>query len=462
MTGGGLIIVVGGGLAGLAAAHRLRVLGYRVTLLESGERPGGQVRTIREGGWVMDVGATTVADPGPGLDELLGAAGAADEVLRPAAGTERRYLVHHGELVGIPTSTAEMVASPLLSVAGRLRMIREPFIGRGGTPEESAAGFARRRFGEEAAARFFEPLVASTWGADPEELLAEFAFPRLVGFERRSGSILKGRLRATREAKRTGVRPAVGGWSCRGGLGTLSERMATALGEAWRPGRRVVSLALDASTVTVGCDDGSTMAADGVLLAVPAPVVGTLRIAGCDARLGSLAELPHTSLAVVALGYPRDAVAHPGDGHGVLVPPSEGHRLLSLQFTSALFPDRAPDGHLLLTATFGGTRHPGDVGLDDAALVELAGRELRELLGVQGEPVRVAIGRWPAALPLAVRGHRARLDAAAAFERASRRVGFAGSWHDGLAVGSVLQGGRDAADRLAQRLAAVPRPSAPS
>lgn len=185
--------ILGGGVAGLLAAHRLRQRGCRVVLLEASSRPGGMIRTVRRDGWVIDTGALTLAEPEGAVAELLGVAGAAELLQAPAPEATRRYLVHQGRPVAVPTSTAEMVATPLLSVGGRLRMLREPFVARGGNGDETVAAFARRRFGEETAARFIDPLVSGTSGGDPEELLAAFAFPRLVEFEQRAGSILKGR-----------------------------------------------------------------------------------------------------------------------------------------------------------------------------------------------------------------------------------------------------------------------------
>ncbi len=440
-------------MAGLAAAHRLKALGCRVVVFEATDRPGGQVRTLVRDGWVLDLGATTVADPPEAVRSLLTAAGTDALVSRPPAGSDRRYLIHEGRLMAVPTTTAEMIASPLLSVSGRLRMVREPFIGRGAVVEESAAAFARRRFGEEASTRFFEPLVASTSGGDPELLLAEFAFPKLVEFERRAGSILKGRMRAAREARRTGAPRAEGGWSCHGGLGALADRLATSLGERWRPGEAVTAIAVEPDAVTVVLDGGASQRVQAIVVALPAAMVGALIQGAVDgARLSAVAAMPHASQVVAALGYRREDVAHPLDGHGVLAGPSEGRRILGVQFTSTLFPDRAPAGHVLLTVTIGGTRHPGDVGLDDAAILEVVQAELGALLGVRGEPVVGAIGRWPAALPLAMAGHRTRLEAAATVEMANGALAFAGAWHDGLALGGVMQGGIAAAERVVGRL----------
>lgn len=445
------VAVVGAGMAGLLAAHRLRQAGCSVQLFEAGDRAGGTVRTVRRDGWTIDTGAVTLAEPTGEVAELLAAAGATAALVAPAVGAARRYLVHRGEAVAVPTSTAEMLATPLLSVPGRLRMLKEPFVARGGDPEETVAVFARRRFGEEAAGRFIDPLISGTSGGDPERLLAAFAFPKLVEFERRSGSILKGRLRATREARRTGRRVPTGAWSASGGLGTLVDRLAAPFGAGLRLGSRVVAVHPAAQGVALEIDGGGREAADAVVMAVPAPALGMITWHGGGPDLSPVATMPHASLATVSLGFRRDQVAHPLDGHGLLAPSAEGRRILTVLFVSSLFPDRAPPGHVLVTAAVGGVRHPDDVARPAADLVALVRDECRSLLGVGDDPAVAEVTRWPAAMPLAVAGHAGRLAAADAVEAAHPRLAFCGSWRDGLAVGDVMLGGIAAAERVAVR-----------
>ncbi len=448
MTGPRHLAVVGGGLGGLLAAHEALRRGCRVTVLEASDRPGGMVESARPDGWVVDTGATTIGGAHPRVMALLDALGMAEcRVVADPRG-RRRYLVHRGRLAPVPETPAEMVASPLLSVAGRLRMLKEPFVARGGDPDETVAAFARRRFGEEAAAHFFDPLVVGTSGGDPEQLLASAAFPQLVRFERTAGSILKGRMRAARTARREG-KPSVGAWSCREGLDTLPARLAAALGSSWRPGARVDRVASAGDVVQIGLASGETVEADAAVVTVPATALAAIRwtLDGADA-LGALGAMPHASLATVSLGFPRDAVAHPLDGHGLLAASGERRRFLTVLFTSTLFPHRAPADQVLLTATFGGVRHPTDAALDDDALVALALEELRPLLGVGGVPSLRIVRRWPAALPLAMAGHRERCAAVDAVEESSRRVAFSGAWRDGLALADVMRGAIAAVDRL--------------
>jgi oxygen-dependent protoporphyrinogen oxidase len=162
--------------------------------------------------------------------------------------------------------------------------------------------------------------------------------------------------------------------------------------------------------------------------------------------------MPHASLAVVALGYRRNDVTHPLDGHGLLAASSERRRLLGAQFTATQFPSHAPPDHTLVTVSLGGARSPTVMALSDAELLELAHGEVQQLLGATSQPVISEVARWPAALPLAVSGHGERLAAAQQVERDAHHLAFAGTWHDGLMVRDVMLGGVAAATRLLERL----------
>jgi oxygen-dependent protoporphyrinogen oxidase len=425
-----------------------------VTVFEADAAPGGMIRTVHRDGWLFETGAGTVTVT-PTSRAVLELAGPLPGVTVPRAGSQRRFLVHAGRVVAVPASPAELVATPLLSLAGRMRFLKEPFVPRGEpAPEESVAAFARRRFGEEGAGRFFDPLVSGTTGGDPEQLLAQYTFPAEVEFERRSGSVLKGRLRAARTARREGHAPADSApWSCAAGLEALPQHLAAALGEACRNGVRVTSVEVHAGSVELGDAQGGLHRADGVVLALPAPALGQVAIEAPESSAMPLvSSMPHASLVIAALGFRRDQVAHPLDGHGLLAASSERRRILGVLFSSSQFPDRAPAGHVLLTVSLGGARHPAVVSLDDDAVLELVMAELGQLLGVSGAPVAVEIQRWPAALPLAMAGHAERLAVTDRIEAASGRLAFVGTWRDGLMLRDVMQGGVAAADRLIPRL----------
>jgi oxygen-dependent protoporphyrinogen oxidase len=449
------IAVVGGGMAGLMAALRLGEAGALPTVFEAAEAPGGMIRTVHRDGWTLEMGASFLMVTPP-LRALLELAAPLPTAVASAPGSQRRFLVHDGRVVAVPESAAELVASPLLSIPGRMRFLKEPFVARGGNdPEETMASFARRRFGEEAATRIFDPRASGTTGGDPEQLLARYTFPNEVEYERRAGSVLKGGARAARTARREGGTPAgAAPWSCTEGLSALPRHLARVLGEQFRASCTVESIQVDeAAGVLVQCTGAEPEHFGGVVIAVPVPALGRIRFEapGSDA-LGHLLSMPHASIAVVALGYRRSDIEHRLDGHGLLAASSERRRILGIQFTSTQFPMVAPPGHVLLTVSLGGARQPNTVALNDAELLELAQREVAELLGAKAPPVMTELTRWPAALPLAVAGHAERIAAAAQLEASAPGIAFAGTWHDGLMLRDVMQGGVAAANRLLERI----------
>lgn len=446
--------MVGGGLTGLVAALRLQELGVEPLVFESEVSPGGMIATFRQDGWWLELGCATLVEGDGTVGRLLNEAIPSELRIRPVAAAARRYLVHQGALVEVPDTPAKLVATPMLSLAGRMRLLREPFVARGGEPEETVASFARRRFGAEMARAFFEPLLAGSAGGDPEQLLARYTLPRLVEHERRAGSVLKGRLRAGREARRLG-QAARGGapWSHPDGLAAVPAALVTRLSAGVKTGTTVTAVEIENGTAVITDGTGGEHRVDAVLMAVGAPALGRIAfgLPGGDS-LGAVAAMPHASLVVVGLGFRRAAVAHPLDGRGVLAAASEQRRFLAIQFTSSHFTECAPAGHVALTVTLGGARHPTMVSQSDQALVAIVQEELQELLGVSEAPVISAVQRWPAALPLAVAGHPARIAAADEIEGRNPRLAFAGAWRDGIAAIEGMAGGVAAANRLVTRL----------
>lgn len=446
------VAVIGGGLAGLAAAARLRQRGIEPVVFERADDVGGVVRTIRRDGWLIDTGAAMAAEPATIVREMLDAAGLAAGTVRASAAGATRYIVLDGAPVALPRTTAEFTSSSLLSIAGRLRLLKERLIpARHTLEEESVDSFARRRFGDEMAERMFDPLVASTCAGDPRKIVARFAFPALVGHERGTGSSLQGSARSRMEARRRAKGRPAGSWSCSAGMQELPRQLARSIGGV-RTATAVECVAATVRGVDVTPAAGVAEHFDGVILAVPAPALAAITIdLPASHHLAAIVTLPYASIAAVSLGFRRDEVGHPLDGARLLIPTIERREVLSMVFPSSLFPERAPDDHVLVTAFVGGALRPELVDATDAELIALVQREAAELLGARGIPAMTHVARWHSALPQAVAGHGERIAAADAMEAASPGVVFTGSWRDGLSVGEVLLGGIGAADRLLMR-----------
>ncbi len=447
------IAVVGSGAAGLAAAARLVSLGADVTLFESSDRPGGRIRTIRRGAWVAEAGALLVAEPAPEVRTLLDAAGLAHRTVRASAAARRRYVVQKGVPQPIPATLGDLVASPLLSVAGRLRMAREPFVAkRAEGEEESVDAFARRRFGDEVAERLFDSLVLEMSAGDATRTLVRYLFPKLVEFERSAGSVLKGQMRAGMEARRRMRGKPSGAWSCPTGLDEMTGALSTVPGLRCCFSTRVEEMVAWTDAVALRSGSGSEHF-DGVVLAVPTPALARIDLpAPWRDAVTLLAGIPHAPVASVSLGFARGQISHPLDGLSIRVPSAEGRPLLSILIPSTVFAGRAPEGHVLLTCLVGGVRHPEVVALPAADLVALVLEQLAQMIGAAGNPAFSEVACWPEAFPQAVRGHASRLAAAEQIEVLMPRVVLTGSWRDGLVVSDVLRGGLRAADRLAVQL----------
>lgn len=450
------LAVIGGGAAGMLAALRAIELGAEVTLHDSAAVLGGSLRSFREGGWLAELGANTVMEPDPVVRGLMDRAGLADRVIRPSAAARRRYIVHEGVPVPVPGSASALLASTLLSVPGRLRLLKEPFVAAGpANGEESVDSFARRRFGGEVAERFLDPLLAGSSGADPAKVLVRYVLPKLFEYEQLGGSVLKGARRAasaarsTRTASTQGKAPT-GLWSCPDGLSEIPAAVGGRLGAGLHLGHGATITRIgNGLEVRWGSERRPI---DAAIVAVPS--AGLTQVAGALPGGGSLAataSIPIASMATISLGFRRDQVEHPLDGFGLLAPSRERRSLLGVLFASSLFPSRAPAGHVLLTALVGGMRQPELLAETSGELERLVREDLAALLGVRGEPRFRAEGRWIGALPQAVAGHSGRIAAADAVERANPMVAFAGSWRDGLSVADAMLGGVRAVDRMAER-----------
>ena len=440
------VVVVGAGAAGLAAFHTLAADGCEVHLFDAGE-PGGLMRTERHGPWTVETGAHTVVSNDPDVQRLIASLGMDGDMVRVPADARRRFVTFRGAAVPVPMSAGELVASPLLTVPGRLRLLKEPFISAGGRDDESIHAFATRRFGAQVADRLIDPIVSSSTGGDSHTLLAGALFPRHVEFERNGGSVLKGAMRAGMQARRTGGRDQRGAWSHRDGISGFVRAILTGVaGHVHRVA--VTHIDVQPSGVVLRAGD-DTLHADAVVLAIPPAHLAAMSITGVEAsRIAQLGEMPHASVITVSLGYRRQQVRHALDGTSLLKSSGVQSAVLTTFFASSMFAGRAPEGHVLLTSIVGGSRHGEVLALDDAMTRDKVHQELVSVLGIAGEPVFDRITRWPHAMPQPVAGHFDRLAAADRIEQQGPRIALAGGWRGGMSVGEALASGIRAARRV--------------
>lgn len=476
------LIIVGGGVAGLAVAHNVRrridageLPGWSprdVLVLEASERPGGFCVTDLRDGYLLDWGPNGFLDNEPATLRLVDRLGLRPR-LRPAAdAAAHRFLFLDGRLRPVPTSPAGFLRSGVLSWRGKLRLLGEPLVPpRRDDGDEPVAAFARRRVGAEFVERLLDPMISGVYAGDVERLSLHGALPRMAALEREHGGLIRGMIalaRARRRARRRGETPAGGGPAGPGGTlhtfaqgaGELTAALAGACGAEIRCGCRAVSVRRAGAGYAVAVAEGEhgppggrdtapgraarpapafTVSAPRVVLACPAREAAAM-LADLDPELAApLWPIAPAPIAVAALGYAAGSLAHPADGFGFLIPRREGVRTLGVLWTSSFFPHQAPAGKVLLRAMVGGACDPEAAALSDDQLLAVVQADLRRTMDLRAAPEMVRIYRFREGIPQYAVGHRARLTSLADRLRAWPGLQVTGNSLHGISINHCVR-----------------------
>lgn len=453
------VLIIGGGITGLASAWWLARGGLSVEVWEAGERPGGKIMSTRQDGYLTERAASMVLNFRPEVAELVREAGLEPaKTARLPAAEARRYLLHKNSLKALPMRMGAMMASPLWSLRGKLRLLAEPFIFSTGRPDETVSEFITRRLGREVLDKAIEPFIAGTLAADPDMTSAAAAMPRLTALEQRYGSLAAGVVANRIMRRRTACTTDT--FSFRGGMGTLVESLARTPGITLRTGYSADALTReqDGWQAAAATPQGrQTLSASHVIVATPAPAAAAL-VQQADSELSELLRgIEYAAVAVVHAGFARDAIGHPLDGTGFLAPRGESAILTGNLWMSTLFPDRAPPGKALLTSYLGGVRAPHVADWDDERMVAETLGTLRPLLGLKADPEMIRIDRHRAALPVYHGAYHARMQAVAARLEQLAGLHLEANYRGGVSVRDRLARGHAVANQV---LAAQHWPSA--
>lgn len=456
----GRVVIIGGGMTGLAAAHDLDRLVASgavdgVTLLEAAPRVGGKIATERADGFVVEGGPDSFQTVKPYAVQLCGEIGLGDRVVGTLSPRDV-FVLHRGRLHPLPDGLTAMVPkpgallrSPLFSWPEKLRFALDlvvPAPADGADP--SLAEFFGRRLGRAAVDRLVAPLLAGIYAGDPDRLSLDATFPQYADSVRRHRSLV----RAARAGRRSrpAAPPGLGMFATlEGGLSELVEGLLRSLTHvSVQTGVHVKALARDRRGYRVELADGSRLPADAVIVTAPAYAAARLLADANPDAAGRLQQIPYASTAAIALGFGRKDVAHPLAGHGYLVARSEGTLHTACTWVSSKWPHRAPPDHVVLRCYAGRAGDERALALNDEELTSAVTAEIRPLLGISGTPALARVYRWPKAMPQYLVGHRALVAGIERALEATPGIVVAGAAYRGVGLPDCIREGRTAATRV--------------
>lgn len=449
------VAVIGGGVSGLAAAYYIRKLAaarnldVRVLVFEKEKRAGGKVRTHRRGGFVIEAGPDSVMTANSNLMELCAELGLTDRMIGQRAENQGVYIFSRGALeklpegsgAMLPTRVMPMLTTGLISFPGKIRASAEILLPKSTVHgEESVAAFVTRRFGREIYERIAEPLCAVIYAVDPEKASLKRTLPYLARMEAEHSSILKASLAMRKRPGNASMPTSV---SFEGGMAELVDALAG------KVGKRNISLGVEIGSISrpggrmagrylVNPLHGHALAADAVVMAVPAYEVGRIT-AGMDGQLAATAsEIPYSTLAIITLAYDSDRVSERIAGTGFLVPRVEGRKVSAVTVSSNKWPKRAPKGHSLIRCYFNDSYTGLHVSSTDARLVEMAKEELRDIAGIDEEPAFSHVQRWEKGMPIYTVGSGEKVSAIEEMTRTHPGLFVTGAWKRGIGIPSCI------------------------
>ena len=459
------IAVVGGGITGLAAAHRILELGQElsprpeVQIFEGSNRLGGVIGTMKRDGFLMEEGPDSLITEKPWALQLIERLGLGDRIVGTQDKHRRSFIVSKGRLYPTPEgfhlmAPARMwplVTTPLMSPLGKLRVGLDLILPRRKDESDETLGqFVQRRLGREAFEAMAQPMISAIYGGDPMKLSLLATFPRFRDLERQHGSIVRAMwlgARRSAAAASNGAGQASGARygmfaSLEGGLEVLTDELTRRIPpESRRMGMKVESVVRTrGGRWTVAWGEGAADF-DAVILALPAPRAGEVLRSLDEDLARRLSFVRYGTSATVGLAYREEEVDHHLDGFGFVVPAREGMTMLGCTFAHRKYAGRVPEGYVMLRAFHGGRSAP----LSDDDLIEATQRDLGRLLGIRGEPCLTHVTRYPESLPQYGLGHLDLVDEIEERVAAYDGLALAGNAYRGIGVPDCVRSGEAAA-----------------
>jgi oxygen-dependent protoporphyrinogen oxidase len=462
------VIIVGGGVSGLATAWILREkareegIELGITLLEKENRLGGKIWSIKADGYLCEWGPNGFLDSKPQTLDLCKALKADSQLLRSNDNARKRFIFSGGILNRLPENGPSFLKSSLISWPGKIRLAMEPFIPQyKSDADETLAAFGRRRLGEEALNKLIAPMVSGIFAGDPETMSLKSCFPRIAELEAEYGGLIMAMIRLAKKKKAevaagkavaSAAGPAGVLTSFKGGIQDLTDILVAELGMTIvRSGEEAVKVVKGDSVPWRVITTGGEFNADAVILATPAYVSADFLREAAPEVSSVLGQIPYSTMTVACFGYEKEQIKYDLNGFGYLVPKQEKLSTLGTLWDSSIFSGRAPEGKVLLRSMMGGACFPEYIKLSDAEVESRVRSDLEKTMGIKAAPSFIRIFRHDKAIPQYTVGHGKRLEALAGLLKKQPGLLLTGNSYRGIGLNDcVAAANRGAEEALSQ------------
>jgi protoporphyrinogen/coproporphyrinogen III oxidase len=433
------VAVIGGGISGLTVAYHLKKSWVDVTLFEASDAVGGNIRTERRDGLILENGPNSLL-ANRYIADLVNGLGLRDQVVAPNASARHRYIVRGGRMVRLPSRVLGLFFNGAFSAKEKARLLFEPFIRGGSDAAETVYDFFARRFGSEIADYALDPFVSGIYAGDPRRLSVKQAFPRLYELEQGFGSLTLGAILGKKDRSLSPPRGFPRSFTFKDGVATLVSALEAELGEAIRLNSPVFDIKRECERYVLLLETGRPTF-DAVVVSTPSFAASDLVREMDQLLAAALDSVTYPPISVVYTTFTSEQVKAAPEGFGVLIPAKEKRQILGSLFNSSVFEGRAPAGYHLFTTFIGGSRN---AELGDRPEDELAGtaaEELKRLLNIQGAPSFSSVKKWKRSIPQYNVGYDGVLNAIEAFRGQNPGIYFCSNFYKGISVGDCVRNG---------------------
>lgn len=431
------IAIIGAGITGLTTALTLKKMGREVDLFEQHGYAGGSIRSIQENGWLLEYGPNTLLVKDQIVADFLKSLGLWEERVIANPESSKRFIVKNGRLVKLPSSVWEGITTPLFSPVGKLSLLKEPFIQKTDNPDETVAQFAERRIGKEMLDYALNPFIAGIYANKPEKLSMRHTFPKMHELEQEHGSLIWGAFVAKNSVKGQIRKELI---SFENGLHEIVDSITDQINDI-HYNHEITKIQISGSEWFLRSKFGNRGPYQKVIVNVPLYKWNKGLLPIHTSELEEIKKVEYPPLSVFHLGFKKEAVQHPLDGFGFLVPEREKRNILGALFSSTLFPGRAPADSHLLTVFAGGGRQPELAQHESHELLKIVLDDLKDLIGLNSEPVFKEHIFWPSSIPAYHAEYDRVLDVLQSIETRNPGMHLAGNFRNGVSVPDCIKNG---------------------